>query len=160
VSINGNRSFPYLNIKLSWNKDNTLLFNVHRKPGVLVKYLNSDSHHHRHHKTAVLSGVKLRLALLTTRNPANADLSLSDIYPDKDEALRLAEQLKLGQKMRTLSAVLDNETSSDPARLEKQSRAIDKRDSFLIVKYASLGHSQCPIVKVVKHLRNLYRLKC
>jgi hypothetical protein len=61
--------------------------------------------------------------------------------------------------MQTLSAVLNNETSSGPARLKKQSRAINKRDSFLIVKYASLGHSQWPIVKVVKHLRNLYHLK-
>jgi hypothetical protein len=68
-------------------------------------------------------------------------LSLSDIYPDKDEALWLAGQLKLGQKMRTLSAVLDDKMSSGPARLEKQSRAIDKRDSFLIVKYSSLGKS-------------------
>jgi hypothetical protein len=86
-------------------------------------------------------------------------LSLSDIYPDKDESLQLAKQLKLGQKMQTLSAVLNNKTSSGPARLEKQSRAVDKCDSFLIVKYASLGHSQWPIVKVVKHLRNLYCLK-
>ncbi len=61
--------------------------------------------------------------------------------------------------MQTLSAVLDNKTSSGPAMLKKQSRAIDKGDSFLIVKYASLGHSQQPIIKVVKHLRNLYRLK-
>ncbi len=90
---------------------------------------------------------------------ADADLSLLDIYPDKDEALRLTGQLKLGQKMQTLSAVLDDKMSSGPARLEKQSRAVDKRDSFLIVKYASLGHSQQPIVKLVKHLRNLYRLK-
>ncbi len=41
VSINGDSSFPYLDIKLSWNKDNNLLFNVHIKPGKLVKYLNS-----------------------------------------------------------------------------------------------------------------------
>jgi hypothetical protein len=87
VTINGNNSFPYLDIKLSWNKENNLLFNVHKKPGKLVKYLNSDSHHHWHHKTAVLSGVKLRLSLLTTRTPTNANLSLSDIYPDKDKAL-------------------------------------------------------------------------
>jgi hypothetical protein len=159
VSINGDRSFLYLDIKLSWNKDNTLLFNVHRKPDKLVKYLNLDSHHHRHHKTAVLSGVKLRLALLTTRTPANANLSLLDIYPDKDQALQLARQLKLGQKMQTLSAVLNDKTSSGPDRLKKQSHAFDKRDSFLIVKYASLGHSQWLIVKVVKHLRNLCCLK-
>ncbi len=86
-------------------------------------------------------------------------MSLLDVYPDKDEALRLAGQLKLGQKMQTISAVCDDKTSSGPARLEKQSRDVNKRDSFLIVKYASLGHSQQPIVKVVKQIRNSYRLK-
>jgi hypothetical protein len=87
VTINGNNSFPYLNIKLSWNEANNLLFSMHKKPGKLVKYLNSDSHHHRHHKTVGLSGVGLHLVLLTTRTPANANLSLSDIYLDKDKAL-------------------------------------------------------------------------
>jgi hypothetical protein len=101
-----------------------------KKPGELVKYFNSDSHHHRHHKTTVLSGVELRLALLTTRTPASANMSLSDIYPDKDEALWLAGQLKLGQKMLTLSAVLDDEMNSGLTRLEKKSCSIDKRDSF------------------------------
>jgi hypothetical protein len=108
---------------------------------------NSDSHHHRHHKTAVLSGVELCLALLTTRTPDNTNLSLSDIYRDKDKALRLAGQLKLGQKMQTLIAVLDNETNSVPARLKKKSRTIDKRDSLFIVKYASLGRSRRRMIK-------------
>ena len=86
-------------------------------------------------------------------------MSLSDIYPDKHDALRLAGQLKLDQKMRTLGAVLDDESDSGPARLEKKSRAIDKRDSFLVIKYASLGHSQRPLVQTVKNLRNAFRLK-
>ena len=73
----------------------------------LVKYLNNDSHHHCNRKRAVLSGAELRLALLTTMTNSNADLSLSDIYPDKHEALRSAGQLSKDQKMRTLSAVLE-----------------------------------------------------
>jgi hypothetical protein len=81
----------------------------------------------------------LRLALLTTRTPANANLSLSDICPDKDKALRLAGQLKLGQKMRTLSTVLEDEINSGTARLEKKSCTINKHDSLFVVKYASLG---------------------
>jgi hypothetical protein len=39
--------------------------------------------------TAVLSGVELRLALLTTMTLTNADLSLLDIYPDKHKALSI-----------------------------------------------------------------------
>jgi hypothetical protein len=41
ISINGDRSISYLDIKLLWNKDNTLLFNVHRKPGKLVNSLSA-----------------------------------------------------------------------------------------------------------------------
>ena len=61
--------------------------------------------------------------------------------------------------MQTLGAVLDDESRSGPARLAKKLHTVDKRDSFLIVKYASLRHSQRPVVQAVKHLRNLYRLK-
>ncbi len=132
---------------------------MHKKPGELVKYLNSNSHHHWHHKTMVLSGVKLRLVLLTTRTPANANLSLSDIYPDKDKVLRLAGQLKLGQKMRTLSAVLNNETNSGPARLKKKSRTINKCESLFVLKYVSFSQSHRPMIKIIKNLQNLYKLK-
>jgi hypothetical protein len=81
ITINGESSFLYVEIKLSWNKNNRLNFNVHKKPNKLVKYLNIHSHHYRHHKSVVLSGVELQLALLTTMTPENADLSISTIYP-------------------------------------------------------------------------------
>jgi hypothetical protein len=61
--------------------------------------------------------------------------------------------------MRMLSAVLDNKTNSGPARLEKQSHAINKRDSFFVAKYASLGQSHRLIIKVIKYHRNSYKLK-
>jgi hypothetical protein len=61
--------------------------------------------------------------------------------------------------MQTLGDVLNDESRSGPARLEKKLRAVDKRDFFLVVKYASLGHSHSPIVQAVKCLRFLYRLK-
>jgi hypothetical protein len=115
VTGNGNSYFPYLDIQLSWNEKDKLNFKVHQKPNELVKYLNSHSHHHCHHKTAVLSGVELRLALLTSFTPANANLSMSDIYPDKHEALHIAGQLKTGQKMRTLSKILSDESTLGPS---------------------------------------------
>jgi hypothetical protein len=46
MTINGDYSIPYLNINLLWNNENNLLCSMHKKPGKLVKYLNSDSHHH------------------------------------------------------------------------------------------------------------------
>jgi hypothetical protein len=99
ASINGNNSFPYQDIQLSWDNKGRLYFSVYKNPGELVKYLNHDSHHHRSHKTAgVLSGVKLHLAHLTTKTADNLTKSISDKYPDKHDALRVAGQLKTGQK--------------------------------------------------------------
>jgi hypothetical protein len=84
---------------------------------------------------------------------------MSDIYPDKHEALHIAGQLKLGQKMCTLSKILSGKFTSGPSWLGKQSCAIDPQDTFFIVKYASLGKSYPPIHQLIKHLRNLYNLK-
>jgi hypothetical protein len=74
-----------------------------------ARSLPKKSHHHRHHKVAVLAGVELRLALLTTLPPTNAEMSISDIYPDKHDAHQIARQIRPGQKMQTLKAVLDEE---------------------------------------------------
>ncbi len=159
VTVNGNSYFPYLDIQLSWNKKYKLNFKVYKKPNKLVKYLNSHSHHHHHHNTAVLSGVELCLALLTSLIPTNINLSMSDIYPDKHEALCIAGQLKHGQKMRSLSEILSNESTLAPSQLEKQSRAINLWDTFFILKYANLGKSHQPIHQLIKLLRNSYNLK-
>jgi hypothetical protein len=84
---------------------------------------------------------------------------MSDIYPYKHEALCITGQLKPGQKMRTLSKIFSDKSTLGPSRLEKRSRAIDPRDTFFIVKYASLGKSHPPIHQLIKHLRNSYNLK-
>jgi hypothetical protein len=159
VSINGNTSFPYLDIQLSWNDEGKLYFRVYRKLSKLVKCLNNDRHHHQNHKAAVLSGVKLCLALLITKTAANENQSISDIYPDKHEALKIAGQLKNGKKMQKLGEVLEDELRSGPTRLKKQSRCMDKHNTLFIVKYANLGKQQQPNSMVIKSLRNAYKLK-
>ncbi len=103
ININRNTSFPYLDIQLSWTDAGKLRCNVYKKPGKLIKYLTTDSHHHTNHKTAVLQGVELRLV-----SDENKNLSLSDIYPDKHEAPSIASQIKSGEKLRTLREVLNN----------------------------------------------------
>jgi hypothetical protein len=106
INIKGNTSFSYLDIQLSWTDAGKLRFNVYKKPGKLIKYLNTGSYHHTHHKTAVLQGVKLCLNLLTTVLDKNKNLSLSDINPDKHEACSIAGQIKTGEK-RTICEVLN-----------------------------------------------------
>jgi hypothetical protein len=83
---------------------------------------------------------------------------MSDIYPDKHEALSIAGQLKPSEKLRTLSAILSEEETSGRTQARNKSRSIDKRDSLFIVKYASLGRNK-PIHAVVKKLRNDFKLK-
>jgi hypothetical protein len=58
-----------------------------------------------------------------------------------------------------LSAVIDNKMNSGPTRLKKKSQTIYKHDSLFVVKYVSLGRSHQPMIKVIKHLWNLYKLK-
>ncbi len=129
-------------------------FNVYKKLGELVKYLNHNSHYHCSHKTVVLSGVELQLSLLTTTTADNLTKSILDIYPDKHDALTIAGQLKPGQKMRTLGDILDDKSRSVPIRLEKRSCAVNKRETFFNVKYASLGKEWQAISQTLKNLRN------
>jgi hypothetical protein len=89
VCINGNTSFPYLDIQLSWNEEGKLYFRVYKKPGELVKYSNNDSHHHQNHKAAVLSGVKLRLALSPQRQLSMKTRGYQTYTPTNTNPLQL-----------------------------------------------------------------------
>ncbi len=105
-------------------------------------------------------GEELCLALLPTITNENKHLSLLDIYPDKHEALSIAGQLKVDQNMRSLCDILlDDESWYDSTRLEKQLHAIDKCNSYIIVKFAHHGTNQQPINQVICHLRNDVHLK-
>jgi hypothetical protein len=109
ININGNILSHNLISNYHGQMLAKLRFNVYKNPGKLIKYLNTNSHHHRNHKTAVLQGVELRLAMLATVSDKNKNLSLSDIYPDKHKALSIAGQIKTSEKMRTtLREVLNN----------------------------------------------------
>ncbi len=90
ININWNNFSPYLYIQLSWTDAGKLRFNICKKPVEWIKYLNTNSHHYMNHKAAVLQGIDFCLALLATVLGKNENLSLSDIYPDKHEALCIA----------------------------------------------------------------------
>jgi hypothetical protein len=47
---------------------------------------------------AVLAGVELRLALITTMTPTNANMSLSGIYPNMHDALKLQDRFAVGTR--------------------------------------------------------------
>ncbi len=63
VTVNRNYLFPCLDIQLSWNDVGKIKFTIYKKLSELIKCLNTDSHHRKNHKTAVLHGVELCLTL-------------------------------------------------------------------------------------------------
>jgi hypothetical protein len=89
--------------------------------------------------------------LLPTNTAANENQSISDIYPDKHDALTIAGQLRNGK--------LEDKSRSSPTRLKKLSRTMDKHNTLFIVEYVSLGKQQQPISMVIKSLQNAYQLK-
>ncbi len=83
--------------------------------------------------------MELWLALLTMIIADIKHLSMLDIFRDKHEALLVAGQLKANQKMRLLHDILKGESWSGPTRLQKWLRAINRHNSYFIVKYVHLG---------------------
>ena len=70
-------------------------------------------------KKAVIKSQYIRTAELTTRTPENENSSLTELYPEVDEALRSAGLLKKG-KLPKLGKVLD-------ARPEEIRKAAEKK---------------------------------
>ena len=88
ITVVGNFSFSYLDDVMSFKESKALSFNTCSKPGFNTKYLNFGSHNPEYCMNAVLKGVVIRLAGLTTRTAANNTTCLSDIYLNTDMALQ------------------------------------------------------------------------
>jgi hypothetical protein len=73
-----------------------------------MKYVKRESMHTNMCVNAIEKGVCIRLASLTSRTPENEMMSLSDICPDVDKALRVADLLVEGKKLPILGQLLDN----------------------------------------------------
>ena len=57
VEIEKDRSLPFLNVQITRNANNTLRTTIYQKPTHTNRYLQSDSHHPRHHKLAAAKSV-------------------------------------------------------------------------------------------------------
>jgi hypothetical protein len=58
--------FPFLDMKMHWDANDSLSFSVFIKPNQELKYLNADSSHTPGCFKAIPKGISHRLALLTT----------------------------------------------------------------------------------------------
>jgi len=79
VTIHRGNVFPYLDMEFYWPKEE-LKFRVHLKENQLLKYLNVGSTHTNATFKSIPSGVLMRLAILTSLTPENADLPNNVIY--------------------------------------------------------------------------------
>ena len=48
VSVVHSTSFPFLDIKMTWNRHNKIEFKFYNKPNQLIKYVNDGSCHTKH----------------------------------------------------------------------------------------------------------------
>jgi hypothetical protein len=68
-------------------------------------------------------------------------MSLSDIYPDKHEALSIEGQQKQGRRMQAMREVFTYEPWSKNARREKGFCHIDNCDTFSLANMSALDTS-------------------
>ena len=107
ITVLGGNSTPYLDADLFFNEKRESGTRVYFKEGYKIKCVGVDSIHTKACKKAVIKSQCIRTAELTTRTLTNENPSLSDLYPDIDEALREAGLLKGKRKLPRLGTVLD-----------------------------------------------------
>ena len=87
-SVSGN-AFPFFDMELFW-RNSELAFHVYRKPNQQLKYLNFDSTHPNATSKAILHGVCLCLANLTSQDSEMEKRKINEVYPEHADALRKA----------------------------------------------------------------------
>jgi hypothetical protein len=108
VKMIGGKTFPYLDMEMSYDDDQSLCFGVFTKPGFQSKYLNIGSHHPIACKKALVRGASIRQASLTTRTASNENESLSEMYPVLTTALKKAGYLSGASQLPKLGPLLDD----------------------------------------------------
>jgi hypothetical protein len=152
VSVATDPFFPYLDMELFWDEEDSLKFRVHLKPNQQLKYLNSDSTHNKACFKAMPTGVATRLAKLTSLHPSNRDTPLDALYPHHFQKLQLAGLIKTN--ILTLSQEFNKylDANTDQSRTNKQLRQRDRARTI----YFCVGHSRAwttPIHKIIKEAK-------
>jgi GIY-YIG catalytic domain len=159
VSVEGGKSFPYLDMEMFWSKSGNLNFKVHLKSNQLLKYLNNGSAHTKACLRAIPTGVCGRLAKLTMVHNENANQLLEQIYPKHFKALRDANLIvdnspTLGEIASKVNQVTNQDTGSRNKRTEKGRNR--RRSTFFCI-----GVSRAwliPIHQIIKEVKKKFNL--
>ena len=139
LKVVGAKTFPYLDMEMRFDESQNLCFGVHTKPGYQQKYLNVGSHHTSATKNAVVRGVSIRIAGLTTRTATNSNVSLSKAYPGIHGALKAAGYLADDSQLPKLGEILNNRERERMQSLRKKEEwQKDKRNVYCMSAYS--GH--------------------
>ena len=117
-------SFPFLDMELYWDRNDSLAFKVHMKENQVLKYLNKGSCHTSNCFKAIPNGVLKRLSKLTTRSPSNLDSKLDNLYPDHAKALRTANLAP--PSFPTMREMLEEAECESRAKIAKEKRKSDQ----------------------------------
>ena len=69
-----NQSLAFLDVKVTWNRDNAISTTIYRKPTHTDRYLQFDSHHSKHHKFTVAKTLHNRIDIHITNSNDKATL--------------------------------------------------------------------------------------
>ncbi len=160
VTIHANPTFPYLDMEFHWYAQQALHFKVHLKTNQQLQYLNKGSAHTHACFRAIPTGVCHRLAKLTTITPENANIPLSQLYPQHFQALQQANLLTKHslEKIPTLAEAQNLYQPVDPSKRALQQRQRDARRTT----YFCIGKSMAwttPIWLIIKKLKKKHHLK-
>ena len=88
MDLTGELSF--LDLRLKWDEDNSLFWDVFTKKETTIRYLNEDSLHTRVCKDGIGPGLMMRLARMTKKVEKLENVRVRDYYRDHFEALENA----------------------------------------------------------------------
>jgi hypothetical protein len=158
VSVNGGKSFPFLDMEMYWSDEGDLRFRVHLKPNQQLKYLNKGSTHTEACFAAIPNGVLKRLALLTTRTETSEMTRMDILYPLHAKALRVANLAPpiFPTHGEVLDAIEERRLSQEAEDSTTNNKTRDKRTVRFCIGMSK--HWSKPIHARIKELRNKHGL--
>ena len=148
--------FPFLDMKMLWDNEGDLKFEVYRKKGQALKYVDKQSLHRQSVFKSISKGVFTRLIRLTSVTDENKKLTLDKIYPEHTKALQAAGLIT--REFPTLEDLqLKEEERRKNSENEKENSRKDNRTIYFVLSHSKIwGNSTVP--RTIKKLRKRYKL--
>eukprot|EP00957_Ditylum_brightwellii_P210381 15364905-Ditylum_brightwellii.AAC.1 len=152
VAAQDSEWFPFLDMRMRWQRDR-LEFRVYQKENQLLKYVDKQSTHHPSTFSSFTIRVLTRLCRLTSQDFSLGETQVDKIYPEHAEVLH-----KAGLAPELIPTFREIWKKDDGRLVEKKKKQRDLRTTCFVLGYSQFFHD-AEISKLLKHLRQYYRLK-